>query len=155
MVLSETNLYKNFFEFPRTLIYYENFGQMRIRIGKMNVFNSFAYPFFKMKPVRQITAAFLFLLFLLSSFPKELLHEFFHEHESTDLVCPVGTGDQLSIQHQHCEFLQLSHPPLYFTVENFSFSDSKLLFVLLTTNTQDYKYNTSPFLFFRGPPSLS
>jgi len=108
-----------------------------------------------MKPIRQLTSFFLLLLFLFSAVPKELIHEFFHEHESTDVICENGCGDHLSVQHQHCELLQLTHPPLYCSVETFSFAGQELLFVQQLSGICDYHYHSSPFLFFRGPPSLS
>jgi hypothetical protein len=106
-----------------------------------------------MKPFRQLTSALLLLVFLFSAAPKELLHEFFHDHESVDLVCNDGCGDQLCVQHEHCELLQLSHPPLYCSVTTFSFAANELLFLREPAGTSEYCFCSSPFLFFRGPPA--
>jgi len=104
--------------------------------------------------VRQIIAAFLFLVFLISASPKELLHEFFHEHESADFVCEEGCGDHLSSKHEHCEVLQLSHPPLYFFIHSFGFNVSEMFYSIPLKECSAYCFSSSPFLFFRGPPAL-
>jgi hypothetical protein len=105
-----------------------------------------------MKRVTKSTAAFFFLLFLFSSAPKELVHEFFHDHESADVICNDESGDHLSIQHQHCELLQLTSPPLFFSVHDFSLAGHTLLTVQACEVICEHRFSFSPFLFFRGPP---
>ena len=105
--------------------------------------------------IRQITAAFLLPVFLMLAAPHELIHVFYHEHESTDIICENGCGDHLSEKHEHCEVLQLTHPPLYFSIHDFRFNISEVLFNLPAEGESVYCYSASPFLFFRGPPALS
>ncbi|MEO8086292.1 MAG: hypothetical protein ABI763_05710 [Bacteroidota bacterium] len=108
-----------------------------------------------MKPFRQITSTFLLLVFLFSAAPKELLHEYFHQHETVDFICTDSCADHLTVLHEHCELLQLSHPPLYCSVQTFSFTADELIFVQTFAGTHEYQFFSSPYLFFRGPPSLS
>jgi len=108
-----------------------------------------------MKQFRQITSHILLLVFLFASAPKELLHEFFHEHESKDFICNDSCGDHLTVLHEHCELLQLTHPPLYFSLQTFSFTADEIINIQPCAGTSDYQFFSSPFLFFRGPPSLS
>lgn len=108
-----------------------------------------------MKTVSKITSVLLLLAFLFAAAPKELVHELFHEHESKDISCRNETGDQLSELHEHCELLQLSNPPVYYSVSTFSFSVTEIIFSLKTVIIQEYHFSSSPFLFFRGPPLLS
>ena len=105
--------------------------------------------------LRKITAAFLVPVFLILAAPNELLHEFFHENESADFICNDWCGDHLSNMHEHCEVLQLSHPPLYFAINHFSFELSEVYFHMPLIEGGEYYFSTSPFLFFRGPPALS
>jgi hypothetical protein len=105
-----------------------------------------------MKPFRQITSAFLLLIFLFAIAPKELLHEFFHSHESVDFICHDSCAEHLTVLHEHCELLQLSHPPLYCAVQKFSFTADEQIFVQTFAGTLEYQSYSSPFLFFRGPP---
>lgn len=107
-----------------------------------------------MKAISKITSLLLLLVFLYSAAPKELVHELFHEHESTDISCRNETGDQLSILHDHCELLQLNNPPVYYSVSTFSFSVTEIIFSIKTTKDQEYQFSSSPFLFFRGPPQI-
>ena len=107
-----------------------------------------------MKAISKITSLLLLLVFLYAAAPKELVHEIFHEHESSDTSCRNETGDQLSILHEHCELLQLNNPPVYFSVSTFSFSVTEFVFSVKAPNDQEYKFSSSPFLFFRGPPQL-
>jgi len=104
---------------------------------------------------RKITAAFLVPVFLILAAPNELLHEFFHEKESVDFICNDWCGDHLSSKHEHCEVLQLSHPPLYFAINHFSFEISDVYYLLPFIEGGEYFFSASAFLFFRGPPSLS
>jgi len=48
-----------------------------------------------MTVIRKITAAFLVQLFLILAAPKELVHEFLHDHESADFICTESCGHHL------------------------------------------------------------
>ena len=109
-----------------------------------------------MKRFGQFFSFFLLLIFLFTVSPKEFLHELFHqhEHESTDLVCPTGCGDHISVQHEHCEILQLTNPPIYTPMQSSSPGGLELLWIQLPLLAGTYHFSSSPFLFFRGPPEL-
>lgn len=112
-----------------------------------------------MKGQRRIIFRRLVGLFLLAAisvfiFPKELIHEFYHHEDSVDLICSDGCEGHISNEHQHCDVLQLNLPPLYFHVIGFSFPTSDLLCSLSVESCSNYHFASSPFLFFRGPPSL-
>lgn len=107
-----------------------------------------------MKSFRKPSALFILLLFLFSSAPKELIHFVFHEHESVDIICHDTCADHLSIEHKHCELLQLSQPPFCTACNCFSLVANQLLFEQQIFLTTPYQFHSAPFLFFRGPPQL-
>jgi hypothetical protein len=86
--------------------------------------------------------------------PKELVHEFLSHHDTEDVVCAGVCKEHFSELHQHCDVLQLTTPPLYLAVNNFSFSFDKVVCISSTESTSGYQFYSSPFLFFRGPPSV-
>jgi hypothetical protein len=102
------------------------------------------------------TISFL-LLAALSVFitPKELLHEFSKHDDTVDAVCHNACATHVETEHQHCDVLQLSSPPLYLSVNSFSFSPDKLACISSFESTSSYHFSCSPFLFFRGPPAIS
>jgi hypothetical protein len=97
------------------------------------------------------------LLAALSLFitPKELLHEFTKHADSVDVICHNECSQHVETEHQHCDVLQLSSPPLHLSVNTFSFSHDELLSVQSFENTGSYHFSSSAFLFFRGPPAIS
>jgi hypothetical protein len=97
-----------------------------------------------------------FLLAVLSFFitPKELIHEFHHHEDSTDVVCMDDCKDHIGNQHQHCDILQLTTPPLYHHVAAFSFHSVSFSFSFLLKNTAAYIADPIHTFFLRGPPSL-
>ncbi|MBK5286455.1 MAG: hypothetical protein JJE25_13735 [Bacteroidia bacterium] len=97
-----------------------------------------------------LLAAFSFLVA-----PNELLHEFLSHHDTEDVTCTDVCEHHISIQHQHCDVLQLTTPPFNHTLNNFSFSSGGLLCALSFESTSSYHFSSSPFLFFRGPPAVS
>src|SRR5689334_731899 len=97
------------------------------------------------------------LLAALSLFitPKELLHELSKHDDTVDVVCHNECSTHVETEHQHCDVLQLSSPPLYNSVTDFSFSSDKLSCLQSFESTSSYHFSCSPFLFFRGPPAIS
>src|SRR5437773_8693161 len=85
--------------------------------------------------------------------PKELLHGFLNHHDTEDTICNDVCAHHFSKHHLHCEILQLTTPPFHQTVNNFSFSFAELFCVLSVESKSSYHFSSSPFLFFRGPPS--
>jgi hypothetical protein len=96
------------------------------------------------------------LLAALSLFitPKELLHAHSGHEDTTDVACHDACATHFENEHEHCDVLQLSSPPLYFSVSDFSFSFDKLVCNQPVENTGSYHSSVSAFLFFRGPPAL-
>src|SRR5258708_6987932 len=99
-------------------------------------------------------------LLLLSAFsffivPQDLLHELCGHEDTRDIVCTDACLHHLSKPHQHCEVLQLTTPPFHQALNNFSFASFELLCIVSVESTRPYHYSCSPFLFFRGPPSVS
>jgi hypothetical protein len=84
--------------------------------------------------------------------PKELAHEFLSHHDTEDVHCMDVCKEHFSERHQHCDVLQLTTPPLYLSVDNFSFSFTTLSCTYQVESTGGYQYNSSAFLFYRGPP---
>jgi len=97
------------------------------------------------------------LLVVLSVYfsPKELLHEFTHHEDSTDVTCHHSCKHHLEREHQHCDILQLSTPPLYHHVHNFSFLVSFAVIHQPAVPAVGYKNSFSASVFLRGPPALS
>ena len=87
--------------------------------------------------------------------PKDLLHELSGHEDAMDEICLDACAHHISEAHHHCDCLQLSSPPLYHSVNNFSFVSTALLSVQPVENVTGYHFSLSPFLFFRGPPSVS
>jgi hypothetical protein len=104
--------------------------------------------------IQKLIAAFLLAAVSLFVSPKELIHEFFHHEESMDITHADDCSGHLSAEHQHCDVLQLTTPPLFHHVINYSFSTPVLLFNLQVHIASSFHFVSSPFLFFRGPPSL-
>jgi hypothetical protein len=107
-----------------------------------------------MKRLQQLSAMILFAVLSFSIAPKELLHDFFHDHETVDFICHDECTDHLSAEHQHCELLQLGSPVFYHDITIIEFSPTIVANRFLEISTEPQKFFSAEFLFFRGPPSL-
>lgn len=94
------------------------------------------------------------LLLLLGSLilPKEFVHEFFHQEETCDVLCQPTDGPTLSPEHQHCDLLQLSSPPLYLSNFVFYFQLQFLEGFTPVYAVSGYTHQHSGQFFLRGPP---
>ena len=108
----------------------------------------------RMKNFRKHISIILLAAISLFLAPKSLLHEFLNHQDTEDFVCTETCGHHLSNEHQHCDVLQLSTPPFYNHLNNISFSSTELLCVISFESKSSYHFSSSPFLFFRGPPSV-
>ena len=91
-------------------------------------------------------------LILLAAFsfyvaPKELLHELCRHEHTQDVVCTDTCKDHVDKEHHHCDYLQLSSPPLYLSVNNFSFVLSEDISFKKVAGIRQYCFSLSPFLF--------
>jgi hypothetical protein len=108
--------------------------------------------------VRKLRTYISILLFAVISVllgPKELVHELLshHHHDTEDAACADYCKEHIDEQHRHCDVLELTTPPLYLPVNNFSYSFEKLACILSVESTSSYHSHLSPYLFFRGPPA--
>ncbi len=99
----------------------------------------------------------LFLLAVISFFitPKELIHELHHHEDSMDVLCMDACKDHVSEQHQHCDVLQLTTPPLYHHVASFSFNVVSIPFSFLVKSTTSYVADRAFSFYLRGPPEIA
>jgi|ERR1041385_2330700 hypothetical protein len=107
-----------------------------------------------MQNLRRFFSIFLLAIISFYSVPKELLHAFSSHHDTEDVICTDYCAHHFTNEHKHCEMLQLSVPPLHYSLQNFSFVLSGLLMIAPAEKTHEYHFSLSPFLFFRGPPAL-
>ncbi len=103
---------------------------------------------------RKFIAYFLFATVSLFITPTELIHELIHHDDTCDVMTHDKASHHVGELHQHCEMLQFSAPPFLNTENNFFFFSSTLISVQPVENTIGYQFSSSPFLFFRGPPSV-
>ncbi|MBK6446843.1 MAG: hypothetical protein IPQ03_06340 [Bacteroidetes bacterium] len=96
----------------------------------------------------------IFLLFLLGNIllPKELIHEFFHQEETCDVICSPGDGPEIGPEHRHCDILQLSSPPLYCSAVVFHFHLNVLENIAPVYKVSDNFCVYKGLHFLRGPP---
>src|SRR5689334_15470413 len=107
-----------------------------------------------MQPLRRFFSIVLLAVISFYSVPKEFLHELTSHHDTQDVICTDYCEHHFTVEHKHCDVLQLTTPPFHQPINNLSFVSDKLLCVVSIESTSNYHSSHSPFLFFRGPPSL-
>src|SRR5689334_23803153 len=106
-----------------------------------------------MKSFRRLISLFLLAAISFYVAPQDLLHELAAHEHTQDVICTDYCAHHVSKEHHHCDCLQLSVPPLYHSLQNFSFVLPAQRNLTPQSATGDYHFSLSPFLFFRGPPS--
>jgi hypothetical protein len=106
-----------------------------------------------MNRLQKITALLLLTAVAYLVSPKELIHNFFHAHETEDVICLDGSETSVSNLHQHCDYLQQSIPPLYHFPGTYNTLAESISFLKYSEHTLAYKYVSQRFLFLRGPPT--
>src|SRR5262245_46376118 len=104
--------------------------------------NTYLWPL--MSHLRTYIAFFLLAAISLYVAPKDLLHELGGHQHTEDVICTDTCAHHVSKAHHHCDCLQLSSPPLYHSVHNFSFILSELLCLQPVENVTGYSFSLSP-----------
>jgi hypothetical protein len=103
---------------------------------------------------QKYSTLFLLVVILFFITPGELIHGL-HNHEDTvDAVCMDACKDQVSAEHEHCDALQLTTPPLYHHVGDFSFNITSITFSFLVKDASAYVAECTSAFYLRGPPSV-
>jgi len=107
-----------------------------------------------MQNLRRFFSVVLLAVISFYSTPRELWHELSNHRDTEDVICTDYCEHHFTSEHKHCETLQLTMPPFHYPINNLCFVSDKLLCIVSVESTSNYYASYSPFLFFRGPPSL-
>ena len=112
------------------------------------------YLWHPMQQLRRFLSVILLAVISFYSAPKELLHQLTNHHDTEDVICTNYCKQHFTNEHKHCEVLQLTTPPFNHPINTLYFISDKLPCTISFESTGNYHSSYSPFLFFRGPPSL-
>jgi hypothetical protein len=88
------------------------------------------------------------------SVPKELLHEFHHHTDTVDIRYKSDATREVGSKHIHCDVFDFNGPVLFYSFQDFNFSEDFIPHNYNPSFTEEYFYHSTFANFKRGPPSF-